>query len=141
MRRLEIALCVIRQGGSYLLQFRNGDPKIGGAGLVGFFGGKINEGEEALFAVCRELSEETSLTPRAEDIRELGRVEVISDHQLEEVQVFAHVFHLPVDEALGVTAHEGELIRWVHNEALENRHRMTTGTRAIFEQILVETNL
>lgn len=140
MRRLEIVLGVIQQGEHYVLQFRNGDPKIGGAGLVGFFGGKINHREEALLAVCRELSEETSLVPRPEEVRELGIVEVISDHQLEQVSVLARVFHVPVHSDVDIIAQEGELVRWAHHQALHNLHRMTPGTRAVFEQLLTGEN-
>lgn len=92
MRQLEIVIAVLQQGEHYLLQLRNGGPQIGAAGLLGFFGGKLEPPETPLAAICRELCEETNLRPEAHQMRALGHVKVISDHRLEPVAVHAHVF-------------------------------------------------
>lgn len=118
------------------LQLRDGDAKIGCVGLIGGFGGKIEAGEEPLLAICRELSEETSLTPSADQLRSLGTIEVVSDYQLEQTKVTAHTFHLVVSPEVKVVAREGTLTSIPKSEAHAHLHRMTPGTRACFEQLL-----
>lgn len=136
MRKLAIVIALIKQGDSYLLQNRNGDPKIGGANLLGCFGGKIDPGENQRIAIKRELKEETSLRPKANDFEELGTVKVLSDHQLEEVEVTALVFSITIPEDVEVKATEGELVRLTEKEAKMRLKDLTTGTRAAFEQFI-----
>ena len=136
MRQVHIAIGLIQQGDKYLLQLRNGDPKIGGAGLVGCFGGKINEGEEPLATFCREIFEEMSLQPKPNEVKKLGIVNVESDHQLEAVKVTGHVFHWEYKESNRPAIAEGELIEMTLDEALNSLDKLTTGTRAVFEKLI-----
>jgi 8-oxo-dGTP pyrophosphatase MutT (NUDIX family) len=135
MRKLTIVMGVIQQGEHYLLQLRNGEAKIGAAGLIGFFGGKIEPDEDPAKAICRELGEETNLSPKTHEVRLLGNVKVTSDHKLEPVEVYAHIFHIPIDPNIIVEALEGELVKLGLAEALEKLHLMTPGTRAYFEEL------
>lgn len=136
MRELIIALGLIQQGDNYLLQLRDGDPKIGAAGLIGCFGGKIEDGESPAEAICRELAEETSLTPMLEDAEELGLVEVISDHQLEPVQVKGHSFRIVIGEKL-LEAKEGKVVTIHQSNIGERLNEMTPGTRAVFKAFIL----
>jgi len=136
MRRLDIVLCVIRQGDYFILQKRSNDPRRGGAGLIGFFGGKIEADESALAATCREVSEETSLLPKETDLQKIGTVHVTSDHNLEEVDVYATVFNFMVSGDMHIKAHDGTLVRMTHEEALQSLGNFTPGTRACFEQLI-----
>ncbi len=138
MRTLQIAFCLIEQGDLWHLQLRDGDPKIGAAGLIGSFGGKIEENEDPLLAICRELREETSLAPLEDQLRFLGIVEVVSDHQLEPVKVVCHVYQLSLDPDMEITALEGQLTTIAKAEAHIHLHRMTPGTRACFEQYILK---
>lgn len=138
MRQLNIALCLIEQEGRYLMQLRDGDPKIGGAGLIGCFGGKIEDGEAPHIAACRELSEETTHSADPEHLTYLGEVNVMSDHKLEPVQVRAHIHKLVIDATAEIKAIEGKLVTMTLEEVKENLQRLTTGTRACFEKLVLE---
>lgn len=137
MRKLDIALGVIEQNSQYFFQFRNGDPKIGAAGMLGFFGGKIEPKEKPIDAIVRELSEETNLQPSRDDVKPLGKVNVLSDYLHKPVAINAHVFHLIVTPQYVIEAFEGEIVKMNHKEAMQNLAKMTPGTRACFEQKLV----
>jgi 8-oxo-dGTP pyrophosphatase MutT (NUDIX family) len=135
VRHLEIVLAALKQGDNYLLQRRGDIPVIGGAGLLGFFGGKI-EDEAPAVAICRELAEETTYKPKPDQAKFLGEVNVKSDHKLEEVSVRAQVFGFEVSEDKKVFAKEGELVAMTYEEAMANLDKMTTGTRAYFEELI-----
>lgn len=132
---MKIALAVLKQGDRYLLQQRGNISKIGGAGLIGLFGGKI-ENETALEAVCREVAEETTLTVIPEDGQNLGEVNVTSDHNLEEVAVNAQIFQFNIDEHMIVIAKEGKLVTLTRGQAFKQLDTMTTGTAACFKQLM-----
>lgn len=136
MKRLDVSICLIEQNGAYILQRRKAEPTKGASGLIGAFGGKIEFGESPVEAICRELSEETSLRPSTENFDFIGHVDVISDRDLKRVQIIANVFKITIPDAVTIVAIEGELVRMVHNEALENRSELTPATRAVFEQLI-----
>lgn len=136
MRQLHIAIGFIQQGDKFLLQLRNGDPKIGGAGLIGCFGGKINENEDPLLTFCREVYEEAALSPKPHEVKKLGIIKVKSDHNLELVEVTGHVFHWRLEDLKLPKIKEGELMVMTRNEAMENLDKFTTGTRAAFKELL-----
>lgn len=140
MKKLEVAFALIEQGDNYLLQLRGNNPMIGGAGLIGCFGGKIESGETPKDTVTREIAEETSLKIKQKDFVNIGKVEVRSDHRLETVQVTAHVFKIqaPVSEA--VSALEGELVIIAKDEVENYLDKMTTGTSACFERIIMKAD-
>lgn len=140
MRHMHIALILIEQHGGYLLQRRGDDPQIGGAGLIGFFGGKIEAGESAEAAARRELREETSFDPEGHVFTHVGEVQVHSDHKLETVHVTAQVYRLVLDTAAKLEATEGVLVHIVADEVGEYLEKMTTGTRACFETLVVQEN-
>jgi 8-oxo-dGTP pyrophosphatase MutT (NUDIX family) len=137
MREMVIALSLIEQDDNFLLQLRGENPMIGGAGLIGCFGGKLEHGESALAAVCREVAEETTHRPTEEDFTVVGSVEVVSDHKLETVKVYGHVFRLLLGNDVALTAKEGELVALPKNEIPKYLDKMTTGTRACFEQFIL----
>lgn len=136
MRHLQIVLAVLEQKDNYLLQLRGDNPAIGGAGLIGCFGGKIEKDETAVDAVCREVAEETSFAPKATDAQLVGEVNVTSDHKNEDVTVNAQVFSFKVPTNHKVRAKEGTLVTLDITQALAKRNDMTTGTRAVFEELI-----
>ena len=63
--RREVAVGLIVAGdGRLLLQHRDADPTISGAGLWGFFGGHLEPGETPSRAFLREMDEELGWQPR-----------------------------------------------------------------------------
>lgn len=136
MRQLAVAIGLICQDGMYLLQQRGSDPKIGAAGLIGAFGGKLEEGESPAETVCRELSEETSFTPPVDALEYVGDIDVISDHQLEEVKVHVAVFCISLPPEVEIFAKEGRLVKITKEEATRKISQLTPATRACFEQLI-----
>jgi 8-oxo-dGTP pyrophosphatase MutT (NUDIX family) len=136
MRLLNIVMVIIEQGGLYHLEFRNGPKRIGAAGLVGCFGGKIEQGEEPLRAICREVKEETNLNPVEADFVRLGEVDVIADNNLEPVKIHATVYKLILSKGIDVEAHEGRLVSLTESEAKRKVATMTPGTQAAFNQFI-----
>lgn len=137
MRKVVIAMSLIEQGGNYLLQLRAGDPKIGAVGLIGCYGGQIEDGEQPLQTVCRELAEETTLTPALEDFEEVGLIRVISDHNLEPVKIKAHLFRIAISEDVRIGSNDGVLVSFTMNEAGQRLNEMTPATRAAFEEYVL----
>lgn len=135
MREVHIALGLIQQGDKYLLQLRDGDAKIGAAGLIGCFGGKINEGDEPAVTFCREIFEETTLKPRPSEVKKIGMVKVRSDHNLEPVKVTGHVYHWHAPGTDQPKIKKGQLVIMTKKEALANLNQFTPATRAIFEEL------
>ncbi len=135
MRSIEVSIGLIQRNDTYLLQRRPDIGEKGAAGFIGAFGGTIEEGESPLEAVCRELSEETSLRPSTEDFKELGNVTVISDRDNLPVRIAATVFRLVIASETIVTTDEGELVEMTYDELQKNVHRLTPATKAAFEQL------
>lgn len=136
MRKLVVAFAFIEQHGSYLFQFRTGAPETGTVNLIGCFGGKLEPGEEPLTTVCREVSEETTLQVSPHRVEYLGIVEVISDHNLEDVELTAHVFKIMAD-GQAVAAREGKLVI-IPAAAIESRlSEMTPGTRTASKKFIL----
>jgi len=136
MRQLHIAIGFIQQGDKFLLQLRNGEAKIGGAGLIGCFGGKIDGDEDPIITFCREVLEETALNPKPHEVKKLGIINVESDHMLEPVNVTGHVYHWKLKYSKKPKIREGELITMTKDEAMTSLDKLTTGTRAAFVELL-----
>lgn len=135
MREVHIALGLIQKGDKFLLQLRDGEAKVGAAGLIGCFGGKIDDGEDPADTFCREIFEETTLKPTPGTIKKIGIVKVQSDHNLEPVQVTGHVFQWRMPNPKLPKIKEGKLIVMTKAEVLANLGRFTPATRAIFEEL------
>ena len=127
-------MATLKQGDSYLLQQRGYDPNIGAAGLIGFFGGKIEQDESPLAAVCREISEETTLVLDADRGRYLGSVVVPSDMYKQPIEVHASVFGFNVDPVIRAVAKEGDMITMSAEELRAADARLTPATLAWLKQ-------
>ena len=132
MRHIEVSIGFIEQSGAYLLQRRSSDQSLGAAGLIGAFGGTVEVGETSLEAVCREVSEETSLKPSAEDFKHLGPVTVISDRDHVQVQVNAEAYLWTIPDETEVVAYDGELVCITRVEADTNPDLLTPATKEVF---------
>lgn len=133
---MEVSIGFIKQDETYLLQQRPDIPTIGAAGLVGAFGGRIEPGESPVEAVCRELSEETSLKPSTDDFNYLGTLEVTAYKQHEPLEVRVNVFQIDIKPVENVKAIDGEVVRMTRPQADERINQLTPATKAAFEQFL-----
>jgi 8-oxo-dGTP pyrophosphatase MutT (NUDIX family) len=138
MLQLEISLGFIKQGETYLLQLRRDDPKLGASGMIGAFGGKVEADETPEQAVAREVSEETSLQVVPGDFEHLGEVEVISDFNLKEVRVVAHVYRTSIDAGTKLLAIEGEVVTIGLKNIVNYLNQFTPATKAVFKNIINE---
>src|ERR1700712_1915940 len=136
MRDLRVALGLIVQDGYYVLQLRQGDPSIGSVGLIGTFGGKIEDGESPLQAVVREIGEETNLEIVSHGWKPVGQVRVISDYDNEEVLVKATAFVTVVKPDVKIIAREGTLVRIKMLDISKRVDKFTPATKAMFETLL-----
>jgi 8-oxo-dGTP pyrophosphatase MutT (NUDIX family) len=136
MQELTIAMALIEQGDTYLLQRRLTDSGIG-AGLLGCFGGKIEPGETPVAAIARELSEETTLNQPKAAFSELGLVEVDYHHQGQQTAIHGYSFKLVVDSEVAVEALEGGIVAMKQDDIEANLSQMTPGTQALFEQFVL----
>lgn len=136
MERMEVSIGFIKQGDTYLLQLRPNVTTIGAAGMTGAFGGRIEPGESPVEAVCRELSEETSLKPSTENFSYLGTVEVTAYRQQQPLQITANVFLVGIEPTENVIATDGEVVRMTRQQADDCADQLTPATRAAFEQFL-----
>lgn len=134
-KNIEIAMAVLRQGDSFMMQQRGFDKNIGAAGMIGFFGGKLEPGESPLQAVCREIGEETSLVLDPETGTFQGEVDVPSDMYNQTIKVHANVFDFAVPEGIEATASDGDLILMTAQELAEARSRLTPATAAWLDHI------
>lgn len=137
MKRLDVATAFIIKDGQYLLQRRRQDVYRGAAGLIGSFGGKLHAGETPIQALLRELSEETSLQLPEERYQEIGLVKVVSDHELELVEVHLTAFGIALSSDEIFETNEGEIVLLTREEALA-RDDLTSGTKACFLELIKE---
>lgn len=135
MRQMNVSIGIITHDNSYILQKRGADPKIGAAGKIGAFGGKIEPNETPADAVCRELAEETSLRPRPNEAVHMASYTVLADHQLEPVEVNIEAFEIAITDADDVTAAEGEVVRILDKDIPKALDLMTPATRYYFETV------
>ena len=136
MARVEVSIGFIRRDGTYLMQRRPNSKTVGAAGLIGLFGGTIEQGETPIEAVCRELGEETSLELSPEDFSYLGHVSVTAYKADQPLAVEAEVFLTEVPTNCEVVALEGELIDMSRDEARARVAELSPATVAAFEQFL-----
>lgn len=104
-----IAIGLIVRGGEVLVTRRRPDAHLGG--LWEFPGGKIERGESAEAALCRELREELSIEVRRTQF--LMRLQ----HQYSELDVLLEVFEV-LDFSGEAHGAEGQSLRWLRPEAL-----------------------
>lgn len=136
MEHVEVSIGFLQSGETYLLQRRPAEPRIGAAGLIGAFGGKVEPGESPVDAVAREIGEETTLCPSTQDCKPNGVVLVDSDLDSKSIAVTANVYTILVDRIDTIHALEGDTVSLTKAEALMVSDQLTSATKAAFEQLL-----
>lgn len=122
----------------YHMQLRNGKNQSGGLGLVGCFGGEIEPGETPKEAACRELAEESNVALAQDELEYLGDVRVDSEKHGKPASVHARIYRATVEDDYAVKAREGELVTMTPSEVYRNLHRLTSGSKACFRELLRE---
>jgi 8-oxo-dGTP pyrophosphatase MutT (NUDIX family) len=135
MRHYNIVLAVMRQGNNYLMQRRAKHPKVGAGGLIGFFGGKIEENEDPEKALYREIAEETTFEP-SKNLKSIGKIQIEMAHTEGRARVTAEAFSIRVPNSTEVKAREWELVEMPVNDVKKHIDELTPATRAVFEEIL-----
>ena len=134
MKQLAVVLLKLPSG-AYVFQRRTEDAPVN-AGLLGFFGGHVNEGEGAIEAARRELDEETSL-----QIDELPFTPVddfVVDREGEEVEY--HLYEVST-ESMDCEVYEGERAeKYTIQEAL-TRDDLTSSVKYTLEKIAKEQHV
>lgn len=129
--KLEVAIAMLRQNDTYLLQRRTMSQRsLGGAVLIGCFGGKRNPQETYLQAIVREIGEETNLSLEPGQYTCIDHVDVPADATTGSQAVHGEVYAADVPAAFQVVAYDGELVRMGLQEMYENRDQLAPVTRA-----------
>lgn len=137
MQELEIAIAVIEQDDTFLLQLRDDDPLIGAAGKIGCFGGKVEVGETPKVTLLREIPEETTLKVSEEEVEYITTVPIISDYKQRTSKVHAHIFRIAAGPEK-IEALEGKIVKMTLSEIRHKLGSLTPATRAYFETLLEE---
>lgn len=138
MDHFEVAMGLVRQGETYVLQLRNGKNQAGGLNLIGCFGGKVEIGETPLEAACRELAEESTFAPDQSRAILLGEVDVLSERHNKPITVHATIYLFELTDDETIQAREGEAVRMMYQEIMSSLDRFTSATRSCFEQLIPE---
>ena len=131
MKHYEVVATLIDQGDNYCFELRVGASN-GDYGLLGFFGGSVEEGEELLEAACREVREESNLTPQPDDLEFIREVDVISDRDNQTITVHGRIYRLKVDPSFKVEARVGEAVV-IPKDKVQQLDTFSPLARAFFE--------
>lgn len=136
MPPIEISMAAIAQVDEYLFQMRTPESSNGAVGLIGCFGGSIEQGETPRKAMSRELAEETNLVVRPDLFHFLGTVEVASDRDGVPRDIHANVFKILLPQIFEVRAIQGSLVRIRVDELKKDMEIYTPATRKALEELL-----
>lgn len=114
------AAAILRQDGATLLVRKRGTSAFMQPG------GKIDQGETPIMALCRELLEELGVEIRPEEATYLGRFSAAAANEPDCI-VTAEMFRLDVEQDIVARA-EIEEVRWVH-PGMQNELELAPLTR------------
>ena len=129
MREIRIAMADIVQDDTHILQLRNHDPNKAAAGLIGFFGGQLEEGESSEQALHRELGEETTADPRLGSLTKIGPFAVTMEHDGETLEIVGDCYRLQMPLGTVVEAKEGSIVTMTDAELLSRTDEMSPATK------------
>ena len=126
----ELTLMVFWQGGECLVQRRTHD-KDG----IGFFGGRVNDGEPPLDAGIREVQEEIS----KEFASDLATYDITELEAIKDDGWLINGFQVALASDLKVVAREGEAVRMTPMDMW--RHpKLMPATRAVLSKHIMDPN-
>jgi len=119
-----VAALIVLDNGQYLLQHRDNVPDIWYPGHWGCFGGAVDEGEDPLSALCRELYEEIEFKPQ--EVAYFTRV----DFDLTELGLchFYRMFYIipmTVADQARLVLHEGQAVDAFSGGTIINKLKVT----------------
>jgi ADP-ribose pyrophosphatase YjhB (NUDIX family) len=133
VKQLDVAIVLIENQNSYLLQYRD-ESTVGGRGKIGCFGGKIAQDESPQQAAAREVNEETDLKISTKDIKHLADFSVTSDWQNMDVLVRVKAYWHMTDKQV-FTAREGKLVKIDKKIIYQRLDELTPATRQLFSEL------
>lgn len=132
---IEIAVALLKtKDGKYVFQRRTKDAPVS-AGLLSFFGGHMEVGEEAREAVTRELNEETSLGLGKDDFKHL-KTETFINPELKKHIKFSLFVAKIKDDKFDIFEGDGKEVCEIEN--FLKRDDIALGTRFMLEKIKQE---
>ncbi len=132
MKKITIILFQLPDG-KFVLQRRTKDASYG-AGLLGIFGGWVEDGETADQCLIREIKEETSLNTDTLDIKAIADFVIPAGEDLLEARHF-YLYVGNVD-SLDFEVYEGEGAEAYTLSELNNRDDLTASARYTFDNII-----
>lgn len=138
MKTLEVSMTIIKRGDTFVLQRRQVDPNIGASGLIGCFGGKIEQGETAEDAAYRELFEELDIQTDHDSIKlkHIDDITVESDYQMSSITANVAVFYLEIANDVTLQAKEGDIEELTLEEVKRDVHLFSPATREAFKNLI-----
>ena len=106
-------IILVRKDGALIMQHRDDKPGITNPGAIAAFGGTVEPGETPLQAAVREISEETNLQVRPEDLDFFGTYPKTVARHGEDGQV--HYFILRDVDDTNFQVYEGQGFYVIHN--------------------------
>ncbi len=140
MRTVTIAMADIIQGDKHIMQRRDHDPRKAAAGLIGFFGGQVEENESPEQTVVRELGEEMVIDVGTGSLTEVGPFETGMDHDGESLKIEGDCYRLEMPPGALMSAKEGSIVEMTNEELTHRIHELSPATRAVVQQYYMEGN-
>lgn len=141
-RLVEVAVAVIHYQQRFLIAYRNSQQHQGDR--YEFVGGKVEAGESAPTALCREVKEEIGLRLQESQLTKLGRI----SHDYGDKQVRLHVFQVALSQSqfeqlanddLGL---EGQPLQWVAKaELIAGSYLLPAANSPILAWLLLPSTL
>lgn len=121
--------------GKFVFQRRTNDAPVN-AGLLGFFGGHIEDGETSDEAVRRELSEETSLD--VDKLTFIHKEDFIVDREGEPVQYY--LYGVAISD-LNFEVYEGKCAEALNPREALKRNDLSSSVKYVLEKIVKEQDV
>lgn len=137
---ITIAMADIVQDGVHILQHRSHSPNKAAAGLIGFFGGKVEKDESFEIALARELGEETTATVDQGVLTRIGSFAVTMEHEGEIIHIDGECYRLEMPPGALIEAKEGGIVEMTDAELARRVDELSPATRTVFKKYLMEGN-
>jgi len=124
--KIKGSIIILEKDGKFLLQLRDNTKKIHNPNTWGLFGGHINEGENPLEAIIREIKEELGLKLKKELIKRVA--EFINEER--EIYVFRSLLEKDLSE---MKLNEGQDMRLFSYEEISNLDATAPGLKRLME--------
>lgn len=140
MSSITIAMADIVQDGVHLLQHRTHSPNKAAAGLIGFFGGKVEADESFEQALGRELGEETTVEIGRGILTHIGPFAVTMEHEGKSLEISGECYRLEMPPGVVITAKEGGIVEMTDAELTSRVGELSPATKTAINQYYMKGN-